>query len=255
MIPVMRERAEERGAPRRPRIVLAARAAVPAAAAARRAAALAQAVGGELIIVVATPADHDGAILPTAELGLSPEPGQAQAWRGELEAAVLRATRELRPDFVVLPESEAWSSLRLARRARVPVLVARAPAGAPTVIAGTSLADPAYPVVRRAGELAAALGAQVVLVHDAGPKMGDPGPRDLVLRTLAGGLGDRAETLVCRAGSPPETLLGAARRWGADVIAVGFAVGRWHLPRLRRPTAATIVRRAERSVLLVPLGT
>lgn len=180
---------------------------------------------------------------------------------------------ELGAELVVVPAAEGPIGdlvTSLARAARAPVLVARAPTSGEAIVAASDLNDHTYPVLTRAAELGVQLEAPVVATHNVPPMTWatDPvEPRHVTLsatealtaaryerlRKVAATLGDHTEAAMLHASSSTQAVLELARQRDADLLVVGTRD--WSLSgKLTGGNfAATIVQNSRRSVLVVPI--
>lgn len=193
--------------------------------------------------------------------------------RGQLidqlaEEAARAATR-----LIVLPAGfvEARHAVELANDLQIPVLLARPRRTNPLVVAATDLRHPDYPVLNEAAELAPALAARLLCIHNRAPLLPGIDPMTAMflpitpiaieqaygdaraLRAAAASVDRDADAMVTGQSRPVDAILDVARAQDADLIVVGAArhgsIYRW----LTGSTAAAVVRRAKRSVLLTPL--
>lgn len=185
----------------------------------------------------------------------------------ELAAEVARGPTRL---IVVAADSvEARHASQLATDVHVPVLLARPRSSNSIVVAATDLRHARYPVIAEAADLAPAMAARLVCIHNRPPVLPGIDPMTAMflepssfdtseeeartLRAVATALSDDAESVITGQARPVDAILEVARAQDADLIVVGAArhssIYRW----LTGSTAAAVARRARRSVLLAPL--
>ncbi|MEZ4300241.1 MAG: universal stress protein, partial [Polyangiaceae bacterium] len=194
---------------------------------------------------------------------------------GDVASVAARVAEELGAHIVVMGSAANGKiASEVACQARVPVFVARAPR-AGTIVAATDLSDPRFPVLRRAGDLAGRSDRRTTIVHNVPPATGfdlysmGVTPRfwpaehedaDILsqyrrrLSALAGTLGIPAEPVVMTSASTSAAILEVGQETDADLLVVGAHPRSW-LGRLLSPSVAeTVVDRAARSVLVLPLS-
>lgn len=264
-----------------------------------RAAALAHALGGRLIVACTAPRwmPHN-MLFPhhNAAEGLAIASGHAAA-RDRLRAFCDAVLTERLPEdrlfvragglakvavelageasaapVVLGPGSDGKTAAEVACRARVPVLVARR-ARLGSIVAATDLADPRFPVLRQAGQLAGRADERATVVHNvpAMPGVGLPGgalgarlglvPEETILseyrwrlHAVVRSLGIAADPVVVSRPSAADAILEIAREHDADLVVVGTHARSW-LARLLSPSIAeVVVDRADGSVLVMPLS-
>jgi len=193
--------------------------------------------------------------------------------RGRMIAQLAEEASRAPTRLIVLPAGvvEARHAVELANDLQVPVLLARPQSTNPLVVAATDLRYPDYPVINEASELAPALAARLLCVHNRAPQLPGIDPMMAMflplsaievereygdaqaLRAAAASIDRDADTIVTGQSRPVDAILDVARVQDADLIVVGAArhgsIYRW----LTGSTAAAVVRRAKRSVLLTPL--
>lgn len=163
---------------------------------------------------------------------------------------------------------EARHACELANDHQIPVLLARPRKLNSVVVAATDLRDERYPVLHEASEVAPAMAARLVCVHNRPPRLPGVDPMtamflpasdlrddgDRGLESAADAVAEGAEVLTTNEARPVDAILDVARAQDADLIVVGAAphssIYRW----LTGSTAAAVARRARRSVLLAPLS-
>lgn len=190
---------------------------------------------------------------------------------GRLVPATAKAARLTSADLVVLPPGQEDAATRLARRARVPVLLARPWHTGAALVTATDLDDVSDTVVRYGAELAERLSEPVVFVHNVGPVLvptptGDiattlsvppsaamvSARREQLLR-LAHEHGHDGATMVETRPSTADGVLDAARTCCADLIVVGTHQRSWLGRMLQFSAAQELCQRSPQSVLVVPL--
>lgn len=160
---------------------------------------------------------------------------------------------------------------RLAQAAGVPVLVARAPRAAGSIVAATDLTDQRYPVLRKASELGALLDASVVAVHNVAPVAQVAGvggalwavPEELgasvleLQRSRLEQASTRApgdvEPVLATERSPAEAILHEASARDAELVLVGTRARTWLSRLMSGSVAARVVNEATQSVMVTPL--
>lgn len=177
---------------------------------------------------------------------------------GTLLDQVARRAAELDVQIIALPRGMprlAPSVMDLARRTDCAILVPKGWAGTGTLIAATDLEDSLTPVLRKAAQLGRELRASVVAVHGIVDIAGGGSVRldqtrqklEHATRSFTGQL----EAMVFQALDPVDGILQQARARGASLIVVG---ARSQRPRTTPSTAARLVMRARRSILVEPFG-
>jgi nucleotide-binding universal stress UspA family protein len=176
---------------------------------------------------------------------------------GSLVDQVAQRAAELNSSFIVVPPGTARlapSVIELARRTDCPVLVPKGRGPYVTLLAATDLEDSRTPLLEQAARLAQELDTVVLAVHSVGDLVGEPtaafDERRRLLEHAAERLDGRLEPLLCRAADPVQAILEQARNRCAGVIMVGT---RPRFGRVPPNTAAQLVQRARRSVLVAPL--
>jgi nucleotide-binding universal stress UspA family protein len=151
-------------------------------------------------------------------------------------------------------------------------LVARAAVPGQAIVAAADLARRDVPVLRKAGALSLSLGAPLIVVHNINPAssyvssgMGAPivcftgealiETRRSYLLDAARALSLQLEPVVSIERDAVDAILTTARARNADLIVVGTNPRFWVVRLLTDGIAAALVDRANRSVLVVPLGT
>lgn len=243
---------------------------------------LARALGGSLFLVKverrglrrggpAHRAFEDASLWAGSVLGISFSENRVVVAAGRLVPTVLGVARDLGAGLVVLPQGKEGAALRLARRAQVPVLVARAGRSGAAVLAATDLRDPADLVVRYGAELGERLAEPVVLVNNVAPAatplvMDDfaaaipvePSDAEVAehrerLERLAHEVGRDGVAIVETRATAAEGVLDAARFCGADLVVVGTHSRSWVERLVQDSAAGDVVRRSSQSVVVVPL--
>ena len=170
--------------------------------------------------------------------------------------------------LIVVPRHAAfggWAARRVALCAGVPVLVASRSTTNGGIVAASDLADQFYPVLRRGAELGERLQTVVTFIHNlkAGTDRPAPTAAERLAETFADKLSElrragrsfglECPSVVMTRSDPEDAILDLAQRQRADMIVVGT---RGHAPRTG-PThdsvAASVIERADRSVLVLPL--
>jgi nucleotide-binding universal stress UspA family protein len=147
---------------------------------------------------------------------------------------------------------------RLAQQADCPILVPRNCRTFATLLAATDLEEPNTPLLRRAARLGRDLDATVVALHGVleGASRNPVAPSLeqslLMLESATRSLGGRFESVVLRASDLARKILDQARQRNADIIVVGVRPLRD--PKRHPSTAAQVMRRSRRSVLVAPLA-
>lgn len=201
---------------------------------------------------------------------------------GAVIASILEVARTCRASVVVLgdtPGQSSWFSRSsgvlagLIQDASVPVLVARPERAGHEIVAATNFADTRYPALCQAARLGARLGAHVTFVHNAdrsdyvaaasffgiavpavvAPLEPDLDRRRIELEEIAHFIGSNIDTVVASRADTADAILDVARARDADLVVVGARRRRTLRERATLGTAATVARRAVRSVLSVPL--
>lgn len=177
---------------------------------------------------------------------------------GTLVDQVAQRAVELDAQIIAVPRGMrrlAPSVIDLARRTDRAILVPKGWAGTGTLIAATDLEDWRTPVLRKAAELGRELRASVVAVHGIVDVAGSG--RDRIEQTrqqlehATHGFVDRLETIFLQTRDPVDGILQEARAHGASLIIVG---ARSQRQRTAPSTAARLLMRARRSILVEPLG-
>ncbi len=187
---------------------------------------------------------------------------------GDFAEQVAVRARELAPDMIVLSVGSrpgAQMATLLACGSGRPVLVAREQKSKCTLLAATDLEDDAYPVLRTAAELGNHLHASVVAFHNVNwaraRGRGSAGARGSSwsaiqkerLEVAADRLLYDGEVFVAEGDNPALAIVSHATDLQADTIVVGTR-GRSGSGRpKKKSTAADVVERTDRSVVIVPL--
>lgn len=191
-------------------------------------------------------------------------------------ADVVDVANELDADLVVVGAGRRGRPSRrtrtILRRARRPVLIARAKASSNAIVAATDFSDETFPALTRAAELGARLRAPVTFVHNldwstalapmsfltqpiAGASIHDAtAHRRARLLHLAERLGEPIDAVILDRGSVTDAILEVARLRDADLVVVGAHPRRALGPLTVAGRAETIAAATNRSVLAVPLG-
>jgi nucleotide-binding universal stress UspA family protein len=131
------------------------------------------------------------------------------------------------------------------------------------LLAATDLEDDGYPVLSRAAELGNYLHASVLAFHQVGVAQGERSDAGDARRSVWAALqkerlemaADRllydGEVFVAEGEDPAVAIVAHARELQADTIVVGTRPRRTGSPRTN--TAARVVERTDRSVVIVPL--
>lgn len=193
---------------------------------------------------------------------------------GEFVDRVAVYAREVEAQLIlVAPREEDAGELvtQLAEATRTPVLVARAPAKNQTIIAATDLQDPEYPVLNLAAALGRQLETSVIAVHNfrldaASPEVGQGAAggagqaesaraeRLARLEQASRHLPTAARALVRHDDDHADAILEAARAEEADLVVVGTRRRAWFERFPSGNVASRVVDRAQRSVLVTPVG-
>ncbi len=159
----------------------------------------------------------------------------------------------------------------LVRETGLPVLVARSVESGSTIVAATDLLHRELPVLRAAADLASAMEAPLVAVHNVPaltiepltatgvPVAVGPTPEDLSARARALEVAVRAidpdaTALIVSESQASVGILQQAREHDADLVVVGAYGGSWMERVLFGSTADDVLRSARRSVLVLPLA-
>jgi nucleotide-binding universal stress UspA family protein len=162
---------------------------------------------------------------------------------------------------------------KLARRAGVPVFVARENVGrAETIVAATDLSTERLPVLHEAARLGDELHRPVVAVHNVSPILtmlsgnsawgievarvkAETARRARLLAQASQWLRlEAGAAVVGHAFSPVDTILREAARRAAHIVVVGTHVRTWPRHWLSAGVAARVVNRARCSVLVTPIA-
>jgi nucleotide-binding universal stress UspA family protein len=219
------------------------------------------------------PTSRGGAAV-ARESAVEPRPSAPEhliaALDSSVERALVMAAITLPAWLIVVPRHAAlgsWAARRVALCAGVPVLVASQLTTRGGIVAASDLADNLYPVLRRGAQLGQRLQTVVTFIHnlEADPERGVRTADERVAHALADKLtelrragrsiGLECPSVVMTRSDPEDAILDLAQRQRADMIVVG---SRGHAPRTG-PThdsvAASVIERADRSVLVLPLTT
>lgn len=177
---------------------------------------------------------------------------------GAFVSQVAQRAAELDADIIaIVPHRRQLGAVatHLALETGCGVLVARGRGSFATLLAATDLEDDQTPVLRRAARLGQELDAAVVALHGVVDEPSSSGcsvaleRRREALERAALAIGSSIRPLVLRAKDSAQCILDGAKTNSADIIIVGTrarsAAG---------ATAAHVVRRARRSVLVAPIG-
>jgi nucleotide-binding universal stress UspA family protein len=180
----------------------------------------------------------------------------------DIVEASVAASYLVAPMFIVIgaasgtPSHETAHSIarRILDRAGRPVLLARALGSSRRILAATDFTDGRFPVLTYGRALGAGIGAPVTWLHDAGSHdNGEVARRRRQLQELSKNWRTATDAAVVNAGTPTDTILGAARRNNADMIVIGAHVRRGPLHMFVQRTSDRVVDHAEQSVLVVPV--
>lgn len=180
---------------------------------------------------------------------------------GALLAETARAISEIVPDLVVVqghPLLHGRDISGLAGSMRVPIFVAKHFEENDTIVAATDLRDPEYPVLREAASLSRRLDAPLVFVHHA-ELASIPGSAPShrwveQLSEAAERMAPRAESVLSEGVSVTDGILAEAQLRRADVVVVGVRRASWRARNHGKSVASTVVEKAQRSVLVTPIG-
>ena len=208
------------------------------------------------------------ACFPQAEPAVSDAPCEAAVEQGA--DGILREAAQPGVELLVagaLPcfcgAAEAALAQALLRRCTRPMLFVGRESSSPLVMAATDCSDPALPVLRSAWQMAAALGSQIMLVHnidETGSQLAErigmplsPELADVLAVRSREWLESAAaisDVVITRERNNAEGVLSAADQLKAGLLVVGVK------PADQAPhgTALQILLRAQRSVLFVPIG-
>ncbi|MBL9003430.1 MAG: universal stress protein [Myxococcales bacterium] len=208
------------------------------------------------------------AYFPQAEPAVSDAPCEAAVEQGV--DGILREAAQPGVELVVagaLPAfcgaTQAALAQALLRRCARPMLFVGHGSSSPLVMAATDCSDPALPVLRSAWQMAAALGSQIMLVHnidETGSQLAErigmplsPELADVLAVRSREWLESAAaisDVVITRERNNAEGVLSAADQLKAGLLVVGIK------PADQAPhgTALPILLRAQRSVLFVPIG-
>lgn len=191
---------------------------------------------------------------------------------GRFTPRVIAEARELGADLIVIPPGQEKAATQLARRAGIPVMVARSEYTGAGLVAATDLSDADALVARYGVELGERLDEPVVYVNNVGPTLAAvPGdyyvstidvPTDQAvveehraeLERMAKELGHGGRTIVETCVRASDGVLEAAQECQADLIVVGTHDRPWFDRVLRESAARDVVRRSRKSVVVVPVG-
>lgn len=180
-------------------------------------------------------------------------------------AAVGRLARSRDVEWIVMPAHDGCgaAAVALARAARCPVLVARAPTASSELLVATVAQQDHYPTLKRAARLALALQSSVLVLHDVSDLPSTAsllaqadalgGPWALLQRQCAalptGQCLPSIDVLISRSGDRAGSVLEQARREDAEVIIVSVSEVE---PCTSSAFAEAVANQALRSVLIVP---
>jgi nucleotide-binding universal stress UspA family protein len=191
---------------------------------------------------------------------------------GFLADETIAGARQLGASLVVLEPSKKRFGrhvARIARRAGVPVLVARESSSDEAIVAASDLSDRRMPVLERAASLGEQLSEPVILIHNLSPfssvadgetrwaiaPRGDERARRLACLQRASQrlAAPVTATLLCDEPNPTDAIVRTARTRNADLVVVGTHRRNWLGRMFRRSVAIQVVNRVQRSVLVTPL--
>lgn len=186
---------------------------------------------------------------------------------GDFAEEVATRAQEIEPDMIMISAGANPAgdmATVLARTVARPVLVARQQSSRCTLLAATDLEDDAYPVLRKAAEIGNYLHASVLAFHQVRVAQGGRGTSGDSWRSVWTALqkerleraADRllydGEVFMAEGEDPAVAIVAHARELEADTIVVGTRP-RGIAGSPRRDTAARVVERTDRSVVIVPL--
>lgn len=201
--------------------------------------------------------------------------GRVEVRTGRFEQEIARQATKLEPELIVVPGAglgDGAAVLRVVQSTRTSVFVARSLSSCRnTVVAGTNLESPEYPVVRRASSIAERLGCSLIAVHNVRPReilsasgllwpvsvpviVDTSDAAAARLEQLRARLEAGVETILSQETDATEAILRAADLSNAQVIVVGARRHRWLARLLRTGVARQLVERSQRSVLICPVG-
>ncbi len=249
----------------------------PSRAATARAARLALSLDASLRIVDVvpsqTPADRAPDLAITDTFGAAH--CTAEVIYGDLREVALRLIRETDAELIVMgPEPDPELACELVDECQVPVLVAKPARPNGPFLAASDMRHLTYPVLSTGVELAERCGRAVTLFHNANPTpINDEGPgdppcryasvSDLVEAGIAAkaarlhGIAiahERVDAVIAREPATEEAILELARERDADVVVVGRRARSWVGRVLGHHLTEHLLRRCQRSVLIVPVA-
>lgn len=186
---------------------------------------------------------------------------------GDFGEEVATRAQEIEPDMIMISDGANPAgdmATVLARTAARPVLVAREQSSRCTLLAATDLQDEGYPVLRQAAELGHYLHASVLAFHQVDVAQTGCGAaidarrgvwtamQKERLEMVADRLLYDGEVFVAEGEDPAVAIVAHARHLEADTIVVGTRP-RGTEGSARRNTAARVVERTDRSVIIVPI--
>jgi nucleotide-binding universal stress UspA family protein len=195
---------------------------------------------------------------------------------GDFADVLVGTAHTLSPALVVIAGVDAPSGkqvVRIARRARVPVLVSRRPSQNGVMLAAMDLTPAGESELRFAGELAERFAMRLSLLHNVRPvvhAMTAPAGHTLCtviqpskellasrraqLQALAREAGVNADTQVLSRPSVDDAILEQARAQAADLVVVGLRPQKFIERLFGTALASRVLDQCERSVLIAPIA-
>ena len=178
--------------------------------------------------------------------------------QGGFLPTVVEVASEYHANLIVLPESEGKDGhkvTKLARLAQVPVLVARAPRHPETILAASDLQSTECPVLKRADQLSKSTKAPLILVHNAQTThRATESSGEHPLQQAVINLPPDMRAVLLSVENTVDAILTTANEKDADLIVVGTNRRGWFHNLLSPGIAAQVAQKANRSVLIDPLG-
>jgi nucleotide-binding universal stress UspA family protein len=193
--------------------------------------------------------------------------------RGDLFETALALAKELDAALLMVPGREVAGSeiTALVRSSGMPILVVGSAVTGTSVLAATDLRDMHYPVLRRAAAIGRRLRLRLVALHSvsrgvwmrtarlsrlrAPRRAGVHHTRLRLLRAVHAVATPLAEAVLALDRDPVEAILREARECDACMVVVGTHARSPFRRAVRRSVAARLIDRAQRSILVTPLGT
>ncbi len=191
---------------------------------------------------------------------------------GELVERVAVYAREADAKLILIGAEDDQGAVvtRLVATTGVPVLVSRTPAKNHTIVAATDLRHPDYPVLQFAALLGRQLESHVIAVHNLGLAAplqqaraegsgAAPAARAHAeqldrLRQVSEQFQPSIRAVVRQESDPVDAILEQASAEEADLVVVGARARAWFEGSGRDGLAGTVIHRARRSVLVIPVG-